>query len=250
MGRGGEYKCHLHLRVDCKNSAGCTLRRIGPIHAHYDGMTNTSTVAAFALVILAGCAQNQVFDPDELMGGKSDNIGGSDLRCSVVAVNGENNFLEEGLGSIYDYDEEGFPEADGDSISVDYRTSSLSKHPSGRILGIGQFSFGLHSDQDAINELDEQPEFNDETGFLTIEAQQADSNRIFKVRIFSEFMVGLVSYRFADVDACKEEAIDDCAATTVGSERLDCVDEAFADCERTFMLAKIDCRGIDTPFDI
>src|SRR5687768_5143407 len=77
-------------------------------------------------------------------GGKADVDNGdfSNIVCQVVWAQDDNPF-EEGLGSIYDYDGDGWHLTDGDSRQVDIRRSNYSKLESGLIGGIGQMSFGL-----------------------------------------------------------------------------------------------------------
>jgi hypothetical protein len=136
----------------------------------------------------------------------------ADHDCDVVWVDEGLNahLLEEGLGSLYDFDEEGFPQADEDSTSVSVETSGGEL-----FVRVGQMSF-RPEDGDRIEVVEEEPEFNDDTGFQTVTAQLSGSEDIYKVRIFTASQLGVVLH------------------------------QEGADGEAT-QLATIDCRGLDRP---
>src|SRR5689334_8728347 len=92
------------------------------------------------LVLVAACAGDDADSSgrERAAGGKEDSF-----DCLVVELL-DDNVLEEGLGSIYDFDGDGFGGADSDSLRVSLEKSGLSKLKSKLILSIGQMSIGLH----------------------------------------------------------------------------------------------------------
>jgi hypothetical protein len=94
-------------------------------------------------------------------------------RCNVVWVNEDINahLWEEGLGSIYDIDDEGNANADADSVVV-----SIEATAGARSIGIGQASFS-ETEGDAIEVVDS----DDSITYVVRPAEDDDS---YSVRIF------------------------------------------------------------------
>lgn len=158
----------------------------------------TLRLALVATLATFGCTDSStssIGDPE-----KSD-FASKEFDCMVVEVL-DSNVLEEGLGSIYDYDSDGFPSADGDSISVSLRKSDLSAIESKMILSVGQLSIGLHDAGDTVKRVTE-------TGVITWEGQLAREAPtefnpepvipdVFRVRIIRAIGVGWVQTKAAD----------------------------------------------------
>ena len=151
-------------------------------------------VAALATV---GCASKDAGLTDDE---KSD-FASREFDCVVVEVL-DSNALEEGLGSIYDYDNDGFPQADGDSVTVSLGKSDLAAIESQMILSIGQLSIGLHDAKDTVKRVTE-------TGVITWEGQLAPEEPtefnpepvtpdVWRVRIIRKIGLGWVQTIAAD----------------------------------------------------
>jgi len=154
--------------------------------------------ALVAAVATVGCTSSKgTSDTDS---GKSD-FASKEFDCVVVEVL-DSNILEEGLGSIYDYDSDGFPGADEDSVTVSLGKSDLSVIESKMILSIGQLSIGLHDAKDVVKSVSE-------TGVISWRGQQAPEEPtefnpepavppMWRVRIFRPLGVGWVQTEATD----------------------------------------------------
>jgi hypothetical protein len=166
----------------------------------------------FSLLLGASCAGDDV-DPEDrerkTKAKKQDTF-----SCHVIEVFDDNQ-LEEGLGSVYDFDDDGFFGSDGDSVGVSLSTSELSQIPSGLILDIGQKSFGLHSSKDVVRRIEQVPP-SGVTAIKAWEARAEGETTTFELRIFEGNQIGFVYFR------------EDGAA------------------QKT-RLASIDCRGLAAP---
>jgi hypothetical protein len=153
----------------------------------------------FALLAsLVGCTGSSMTGTDSE---KSD-FTSKEFDCVIVEVL-DSNVLEEGLGSIYDIDNEGFPQADGDSVTVSLGKSDLSEIESKMILSVGQLSIGLHDAKDTVKRV------TGETGVIRWEGQQAKEEPTefnpepaepdtFVVRIIRAHGLGWVHLKAAD----------------------------------------------------
>lgn len=134
-------------------------------------------------------------------------------RCNVVWVNEDinANLWEEGLGSIYDIDDEGYSYADSDSTQV-----YIEATPGARSLRIGQASF-RETDGDSIEVVE-----SDE--YITYVVRPAEDDDHYSVRIFRAAndaeIPGIGTILFHD------------AGDTVGEQ-----------------LVIMDCRGIEVPVE-
>jgi len=192
--------------------------------------------------LLFACADGPAAE-NRAGGGKADrptDIAEVDLECAVVLVE-DSDVMEEGLGSAFLTTDEGEPFVDGDSITVEYRESSVSRHESGRLFSIGQTTIGF-SERDTLVELDDEPEFNDATEFLSVEGRNDDSNDIFRLRVFTNSMLGIVYVRAHDADLCLEFETETCGFSSDPDEVADCEDDATRKCESERVLARVDCR--------
>jgi hypothetical protein len=194
---------------------------------------------------LAACAPS---NESSSGGGKADDLtsgnGDIEFSCKVVQVL-DDNVLEEGLASIYDFERDGFPFFDEDSVDVGYETSDLSRLSSKRILSIGQMNIGLHSDADVISESVEPADFAD-TDVITVEGNREESSIRYRVRVFASSRVGYITYFAADPAGCFTREQAECELNCGG---LDCGCDKLAakECEQEHDLARIDCRGIEAP---
>jgi len=191
-----------------------------------------------APLVFAACAADSVETSNPGVGGKADTLTNS-FDCKVVQVF-DGNLLEEGLGSIYDFGRDGFPEFDEDSIEVDLRTSDFSELDSGLLLGIGQFSFGLHDAEDVVEEM------VDEDAEIAWRAQLAGSDTVFSVRIFATTQVGWVHHELTPEAAasCNADFVAECDETCEGDFACSrCESDADFECNRKRDLARIDCRA-------
>lgn len=136
----------------------------------------------------------------------------ADHDCDVVWVDEELNggLLEEGLGSLYDFDDEGFPQSDEDSTSVSVETSGDAVE-----VRVGQMRWSAE-DGDDVKAIDEGPELNDDTGFQSFAVTPSGSEETYKVRIFTASRLGVVLFQ----------------------------ESGSAEPQQ---LATIDCRGLDRP---
>ncbi len=198
---------------------------------------------------LAGC------DPDggtTVGGADSADVAASGTSFSCVVVEVLDNPIEEGFGSIYDYDGDGFRQADGDSVEVSLRKDAeLSEIKSKMILSIGQMSFGLQDKDDKVVQLE------DEEGVIKWQGQLArekptSSNpepaipEIFTVRIIAALGVGWVHHEQAP------EAQADCMARGMTSccegDSCEACEDVEALCTQRLDMGKIDCRkGVSVP---
>jgi len=158
-------------------------------------------------LLVAGCMGGDDLDDD---GGKADRgATGRALECVVVRVNESLNagVLEEGLGSIYDFDEEGYPGADGDSLEVSVARAEGKAR-------IGQRGFDA-ADGDLIEAIDEEPRFNTDVHFLSTRLRARDDQAVYTVRVFSNSRLGVVLYQ--DSEAAEKETLAalDCRGTAV-----------------------------------
>jgi hypothetical protein len=171
--------------------------------------------AALAMVIssaLVSCAADRSSTGQGGSGGKADGDD-EDLDCLVVWVNEDLNgdLFEEGFGSVYDIDEEGYLGMDEDSIDVGVRATD----DGGLQAELGQTYYDAE-DGARVKQISETPESNKDIEFESYEIHQADSAEIFTIRVFSDTRLGVVLYR-ADKDADQQT------------------------------LARIDCRGLERP---
>ncbi|MBT8493662.1 MAG: hypothetical protein KJO07_11430 [Deltaproteobacteria bacterium] len=188
--------------------------------------------------------------------GKADGLESAhEFRCHVVEVR-DVNVLEEGLGSIYDIDTDGFLMTDGDSFDVSLRKSDLSEHESGLLVSIGQMTVGLHSADDLIEEVEEAAEFDDFPAFKSYRVKRASSSTAFKIRLFTETKLALIFHEnAADGEECREDALTQCEgscgeSTETIDEEFACAAECPAEAERECkpkQLAVADCRDIELP---
>jgi hypothetical protein len=185
-------------------------------------------------------------------GGKVDDIAAEpaeEFSCAVVSVNEKHNFLEEGFGSIYDIDDEGFPGMDEDSIEVSWRRSDMSEHDSGFLLSVGQLTVGLHSANDELRTLVVERDSDDDPEIVAIEGRREESNNIVKVKLFTVNMLGAVYVRPTEdaKPACIERKAEDCLETCDPEFDCEfCEEDAEFDCGEK-RLAVLDCRGIPLP---
>lgn len=122
--------------------------------------------------------------------------------CNVVWVDDELNAstLEEGLGSIYDVDDDGFPEADGDATSVDISSE--------REITIGHHGFS-EADGDVIA-------VEDADDYLTYVIRPKGNDEVFSVRIFRHANdagiagIGVVIYQNTASARDEQLAVLDC----------------------------------------
>ena len=173
-------------------------RVLHPLRLMNQALIRSLCVSACAVFFWTSCSNEQVGpaanEDQSRNGAKVDDVtlqNLSDLSCVVVELL-DDTVLEEGLGSIYGFNETGNPMVDEDSYGVGVRTSSLSKHESGRLLSVGQTTIGLHDEDDTITVLDEDIETFDGEPTLAIEAQRAGSSFKFRLRIFEKLQLGWV----------------------------------------------------------
>ena len=180
------------------------------------GMKLSHVAALFALAMpVFGCASDPVAGGgDESQG--DINAKGTEFDCVIVEV--LDGLLEEGLGSIYDYDSDGFPEADGDSITVSLsKDTQLSAIKSKMMLSIGQITIGLHDAKDQLEQIKDDPNIISWRGNQAKE-EATDSNpepaepTIFIVRIFKATGLGFVQFQDGEDGEVQDLAKIDCRA--------------------------------------
>jgi hypothetical protein len=134
-------------------------------------------------------------------------------RCNIVWVNEDinANLWEEGLGSIYDIDDEGYSMADGGSIELFIEPTAGQ-----RSIRIGQASFD-ESEGDTI-------EVVDADEFLTYVVRPAEDDDYYSVRIFRAANdaeipgIGMVLFHDAGAAAGEQLAIIDCRGIELPEE--------------------------------
>jgi len=104
--------------------------------------------------------------------------------CSVVEVTSENDhLLEEGLGSIYDIDEDGNSNADGDStgasVSIDGKFIEVS---------LGQGGWSTPNDKITVTTEEVENDITEKVINLTID----DDGQIYKVRLLTQKKIGFI----------------------------------------------------------
>jgi hypothetical protein len=151
-----------------------------------------AVASCLAVIALTACA-----DPDEgpAVGGADANLTSQDKHvCNVVDVSPLNDHLfEEGLGSAYAIDDEGNPEADGDSIQA-----RVEPKPKGLEVSIGQMRFSPE-EGDAVAAVKADPD----APFKAYTVTPKGSKEIFEIRIFKEHQLGVILHK-ADASARAE----------------------------------------------
>jgi hypothetical protein len=134
-------------------------------------------------------------------------------RCNVVSVDYELNsdLFEEGLGSIYDIDDEGNPQTDGSSLNV-----RLVATAGKREVDIGQVGLSqTGGDGIEIEESDDWVDYVVDSG---------DSSEVFTVRIFRAANdaeipgIGVVLYQKTASAAPQQYAVIDCRGIEMPDE--------------------------------
>lgn len=110
--------------------------------------------------------------------------------CSVVEVGpARNSILEEGLGSIYELDWDGYADADGDSTS-----GSISIKGNKVSLSLGQGGWNSESDRIQIKSFKYQSEMsNDEVEGVELEVEEGTAGALYW-RIFPDYKMAMVRY--------------------------------------------------------
>ncbi len=126
-------------------------------------------------------------------------------NCSVVEVTGLNDSLmEEGLGSIYDIDEDGNSMADGDSTGA---SAVIKGNKIELRLGQGSWSSDEYKMTAKTEAVDNGGEKEDQA--VTVEVKDGADTYIF--RLLTNKKIGRVSYKPARAKVAELLAIIDCS---------------------------------------
>lgn len=125
--------------------------------------------------------------------------------CSVVEVTSENNhLLEEGLGSIYDIDEDGNVNVDGDSTGASVKIDGKNVE-----IDLGQGGWSTPSSKITVTTEEVQNDDVEKVINLTID----DSGEIYKVRLLTQKQIGFVHNK-TKKGTFKRWAMFDCSGVT------------------------------------
>ena len=153
----------------------------------------------------AGPASDSCPDPSTLSRPEFDTCRGADgrfvaseccmVRCTNTWVNEDLNgdLFEEGYGSAFEVDEEGFPMVDGDSTETMIELVPFRESDAQTELKVGQMRF--EEEEDATFEM--RVEDNGDTAIRVWRATRHNGD-IFEFRVLDEPRLGILMYQDAD----------------------------------------------------